>query len=143
MEQKSDLPILRLQIEDKNGNMVIQHVQAIHVVACEDTCSLTKEADNGDVVGSDGLVSLVQVVDSCNKNGSVVSDDEHIRDVLGEKDISFDHDVSDNAKVVDNPDDVTSRTTDSSEKAKCNAVENHEVVTRVDLTGKYGIHHYI
>ena len=124
LEQKSDLPIL-MQVEDENGNMVIQHGQTTHVVACEDTYSLTKEADNGNLAGD-----------------VVVSDDEHIGDVLGDRDISFDH-VSDNAKFVDNPDDVTSKTTDSSEKAKYNAEENHEVVTRADLTEKHGIHHYI
>ena len=58
MEQKSDLPILGLHIEDKNGDMVIHYTnnasdglatssaEVIHVLAGGDTCNFTKGADN-------------------------------------------------------------------------------------------------
>ena len=146
MEQKSDLPLLRLQIEDENGNLVVHHtniesddhmIPSVEVIG--DAPLPGDEVVNqrmvNDVVGDDGgnvcdvtarndLGSLCEVVDSnvvADECNDVVDDADLQGEVRGDRDVSFNNDVSDDGELVGavsmNQDNVMT-------KVQCTSEEN-------------------
>ena len=92
LEQKTDLPILQLQIEDRNGNMVVHHIANTpnnclmphDKVNCDALpCAEATPNDNNDEKVTD-IVSSDDNVDGDEQDG-----------ILGDSDVSFDNDASD------------------------------------------------
>ena len=113
MEQRSDLPILRLQIEDTNGNMVVhQHSapgglilpQSVEGVTDDELiCNVGANLVSG-VAGVDDAV-VESDVDVGNACGNVFADGNYVvgcaeGEAMGDNDVSFAKNVSDD-KFVD------------------------------------------
>ena len=90
MEQKTDLPILQLQIEDRNGNMVVHHI-----ANTPNNCLMPRDKVNCDVLPS-AQATPNDIND--NKVTDIVSSDDNVDGdeqdgILGDSDVSFDNDA--------------------------------------------------
>ena len=124
LEQKTDLPILRLQIEDRNGNMVVHHIANTpnnclmphDKVNCDALpCADATPNDNNDEKVTD-IVSSDDNADGDEQDG-----------ILGDSDVSFDNDAS------DDQDSDTNANKEQCAPEECLAVKD---ATNVKNTGK-------
>lgn len=124
LEQKTDRPILRLQIEERNGNMVVHHI-----ANTPSNCLMPHAEVNCDVKPGDEAtpndINDKKVTDIVSSDDNVDGDEQD--GLLDDCDVSFDNDTSD-----DQGSDTNANKEQSSPE-ECLAIKD---VTNAKNTGK-------